>query len=95
MQTPMFNAPDFNSIDWVSLARGLGIYLPSDEPFEMSKYSSIERQALAEHLADVVRNDPTLREHYVSDYLDNLIVGGSMTSFDKAWIRLLINRLLK
>jgi len=91
----MSNPPDFDSIDWVALVRSMGIHLPTGEPFVYEKWSATERQALAEYLTNTIANDPSLPKGYIADYLDDMVYDGRIATFDKAWVRLLVNRSLQ
>lgn len=89
----MLMPPKFEEIDWVELARSMGIYLaPLIGDLQLSIMDEIERQALAEHIAKDAVSQP---RSYVSDYLDDLMCTGKITSFDKGCIRLMVNRLLR
>jgi hypothetical protein len=90
MQTP----PKFDEVDWVELARSMGIYIAplTDSDLQLSVMDVTERQALAEYLAKDAASQP---RSYVSDYLDDLMCAGNITSFDKGCIRLIVNRLLR
>ncbi|MMZ43618.1 hypothetical protein D1872_51800 [compost metagenome] len=89
------NPPDFGAIDWVSLAKSLGIYLPTkDGVVHYRYYSDAERIALAEHLAQMVCQDSVTKD-YITEELNTRVLRGEITTFDKAWIRLLMNRTLR
>ncbi|MNE44650.1 hypothetical protein D3C80_1388880 [compost metagenome] len=85
--------PKFESVDWVALARSMGIHLASGEPLQLSLISTDERQALAEHLLNLLTSNPKLPKGYASDYLDDMILEGRITSLDKAWVKFLLNKL--
>ena len=84
--------PDFDSIDWTSILRSMGVHIPTGEPFVYTICSEVERTALAHYLIDVLAENPKLPKCYVSDYLDEMVHSGKLMSFDKACIRFTINR---
>lgn len=81
----MTAVPDYDSIDWVAVARSCGIYIGvRDEDIELQLITNDERSALAEHYVQQYRSNPKLPRSYIRDSLDERVWAGQMTTLDKA-----------
>lgn len=81
----------FEEVDWVQVARELGIHISAFGDIVITRYSDTQCNALAEHLAERSRAEDHLN---ISDYLDEMVYSGEITCTDKAKIKLYTNRLL-
>ena len=83
------NNIDFDSIDWVQLA-GMA---RNPIPVILGILSNEERFRHASILAKAIMGNDNLGKRYVRDILEDEVEQQHMTSFDKAWIVLYVNRL--
>jgi hypothetical protein len=88
------NNVDFDKVDWVVLARQLGLKL-SDEPIEITRLGTPYRQYLASVTMASRMVDCNLRLEQINDELDEMMDERQITSFDKACIKLYLNRIVE
>lgn len=81
--------PSFDDIDWVALAGMMG----SRSPVILYMLTDEGRFQRADVLYKAVMGNDKLPKNHVRDELDWEIEQGKMTSFDKAWIVLYVNRM--
>lgn len=92
---PMRNPIDFDSIDWVALARSRGLYVGTQDDVVLSLMPTDEREALAYCFAQELIYDNEMVLSSISDQLDELVEAGNITTFDKACIKLQVSRIAK
>jgi hypothetical protein len=87
---------DFDSIDWIDLCNQLGLYVKNpNEPVILSVCEPEDRFVKATIIASDMLGNPKLPYSYVRDQLEFMEEQAQITSFDKAWIRLHVNRILR
>lgn len=87
---------DFDNIDWVSLCNQLGIHIKDpNTPVILSVCEPEDRFVKATIIASDMLGNPKLPYSYVKDKLEFMEEQAQITSFDKAWIRFHVDRILR
>jgi hypothetical protein len=87
---------DFDSIDWVDLCNKLGLHIKDpNEPVVLSICELEDRFLKATMIASDMLGNRKLPYSYVRDQLEYMEEQAQITPFDKAWIRLHVNRILR
>jgi hypothetical protein len=92
--TPINNI-DFDSLDWVEMLNRVGVKLKPKRPVLLGMLSDEERFDSASKYMEHMMSLPKLPKNYLRDCLEDQVMEGCMTSLDKAWIVLHVNRLFR
>lgn len=89
------NNIDFDSVDWMALLKTMGTRLTPNTPVIIDMLTDEQRFIRASEYTKHILGFEKIPKNYVRDRLDSEIEDQLITTFDKAWIVLHVNRMLK